>query len=205
MKKYRNKRSAHVFTKEVLFMALRNLLEEKPFDTITIKELTEKAGVSRTTFYRNYHSPEDVLIDYFREHPFGAFSKESYDPDKFELKSRIRDSLNELKANYTMWNSLFSSDKDFIFYRIYDEMIKTVCKDRAFDIGFRSKYELSAFVGIYFAICRDWIRGGMQESIDEMIDISYAIIHAHYKNDEYAIPYRDNIYLPVPPVSKQDR
>jgi hypothetical protein len=81
-------------------------------------------------------------------------------------------------------------------------MIKTVCKDRAFDIGFRTKYELTAFVGIYFSICREWIKGGMQESIEEMIDISYAIIHAHYKNDEYAIPYRDNIFLPVPPVSK---
>lgn len=199
---YRNKKSAHVFTKEVLFMALRSLLEEKPFDSITILELTSRADVSRTTFYRNYHSIEDVLIDYFREHPFGAFSQDAYAPDQFELKSRIRDSLNELKENYNMWNNLFSSDKDFIFYRIYDEMIKTVCKDRAFDIGFRSKYELSAFVGIYFAICREWIRGGMQESIDEMIDISYAIIHAHYKNDEFAKPYRDNIYLPVPPVNK---
>ena len=196
------KKSAHAFTKEVLFMSLRKLLEEQSFDSITIKELCNTAGVSRTTFYRNYSTIEDVLLDYFREHPFGAFSKESYAPDKFELKSRIRDSLLELQANYKMWSSLFNSNKDFIFYKIYDEMIKTICRDRAFDIGFRSKYELAAFVGIYYAICRDWVRGGMQEGIDEMIDISYAIIHAHYKNDEYAIPYRDNIYLPVPPVKK---
>ena len=203
--KTRTKKTAHVFTKEVLFMALRRLIEEKSFDDITIQELTAKAGVSRTTFYRNYSSIEDVLLDYFREHPFGAFSRESYAPDKFELKSRIRDSLTELQENYPMWRHLFDSNKDFLFYKIYDEMIKTVCKDRAFDIGFRSKYELTAFVGIYFSICREWIKGGMQESIDEMIDISYAIIHAHYKNDEYAIPYRDNIYLPVPPITRPKR
>lgn len=35
-----------------------------------------------------------------------------------------------------------------------------------------------------------------------MNDISYAIIHAHYKNDEYTIPYRDNFFLPVPPTSR---
>lgn len=195
--------TAHTFTKEVLFMALRRLLEEKSFDDISIKELTDTAGVSRTTFYRNYHSIEDVLMDYFRAHPFGAFSPEEYSPERFEFRSRIRDSLTELKQNYNMWRNLFDSNKDFLFYNIYDEMIKTVCRDRAFDIGFRTSYELSAFVGIYYAICRDWIRGGMQESIDEMIDISYRIMHTFYKNDEYAIPSRDNIYLPVPPADRK--
>lgn len=200
--KTRTKKTAHVFTKEVLFMDLCKLVEEKPFDEITIQELTSTAGVSRTTFYRNYHSLEDVLIDYFREHPFGAFTPESYTPEKFELKSRIRDNFSDMKNNYILWLNLFNSNKDFIFYKIYDEGIRTVCKDRAFDIGFRTKYELSAFVGMHYSICRDWIIGGMQESIDEMVDIEYAIIHTFYKNDEFAIPYRDNVYLPVPPVSR---
>ena len=37
------------------------LLEKKPLDKITVKELTEKADVNRKTFYSHYSSIEDVL------------------------------------------------------------------------------------------------------------------------------------------------
>ena len=93
-----------------------------------------------------------------------------------------------------MWVNLLNSDNDFIVYRIFDETIKNTCRDRAFDIGFRSEYELSAFVGIYYSICHEWIKRGMKESVNEMIDIAYSIIHQFYKNDEYAIPERDDVY-----------
>lgn len=44
--------------------ALIGLLEEKPLSSISVSELAERAGVSRVTFYRNYHSIEEVLERY---------------------------------------------------------------------------------------------------------------------------------------------
>lgn len=38
------------------------LLEEKSFSEITIKEITKKAGVNRSTYYRNFDSKEDIII-----------------------------------------------------------------------------------------------------------------------------------------------
>ena len=186
--------TAHLFTKEVLFLALCRLMAVKSIDEITIKELAQEAGVSRTTFYRNYKDIEDILLDYYRNHPFGSLSTEDYEPEKFDLIRCLRYSLNEIKTHSAVWVNLLNSDNDFIVYRIFDETIKNTCRDRAFDIGFRSEYELSAFVGIYYSICHEWIKRGMKESVNEMIDIAYSIIHQFYKNDEYAIPERDDVY-----------
>ena len=44
--------------------ALMQLLEDKPLSAISVTELTEKAGVSRMTYYRNYQSKEEIFQDY---------------------------------------------------------------------------------------------------------------------------------------------
>ncbi len=43
-------------------MALLDLLNVKPFEKISISEITEKASVSRVSYYRHYSSREDILI-----------------------------------------------------------------------------------------------------------------------------------------------
>ena len=51
------------YQKTALLMdeALLLLLENKDYDRITVKELCEKAGVNRTTFYLHYESMNDLL------------------------------------------------------------------------------------------------------------------------------------------------
>jgi AcrR family transcriptional regulator len=41
--------------------AMRSLVMEKPFDKITVKEITERAGLRRATFYLHYQTKEDLL------------------------------------------------------------------------------------------------------------------------------------------------
>ena len=43
--------SRYAYTASLMDEALLLLLEEKEFDRITVKELCQKAGVNRTTFY----------------------------------------------------------------------------------------------------------------------------------------------------------
>ncbi len=49
------------FLKECLADALIQLLEEKPFEKITIPEIAGLAGVGRTTYFRNFSSKEEML------------------------------------------------------------------------------------------------------------------------------------------------
>ena len=48
-------------TRECLQTALVYLLSEKSLEDITITELVKRSGVSRTAFYRNYNTKEDIL------------------------------------------------------------------------------------------------------------------------------------------------
>lgn len=48
-------------TKKMLKEALSELIEEKGFDAITVKDLTSRAGLNRGTFYLNYVDKYDLL------------------------------------------------------------------------------------------------------------------------------------------------
>jgi AcrR family transcriptional regulator len=41
------------------------LMDEKPYSKITVSDITEKAGIARQTFYRNYKDKDEVIIKYF--------------------------------------------------------------------------------------------------------------------------------------------
>ena len=49
------------YTKEMFHRALLNLMETKPINKITIKELCEAASLNRGTFYLHYTEPQDIL------------------------------------------------------------------------------------------------------------------------------------------------
>ena len=56
-----NNQASNELTRECIDMALMYLMSEKPYESISISEITKRAGVSRTAFYRNYSSKEDVI------------------------------------------------------------------------------------------------------------------------------------------------
>lgn len=56
-----NNGQRNTFVRRHITDALLSLLSEKPLDKISIRELAERAGVGRASFYRNYASKEDVL------------------------------------------------------------------------------------------------------------------------------------------------
>lgn len=48
-------------TRSVIKESLTNLMKEKSFDKITIKDITEKANINRATFYLHYMDKYDLL------------------------------------------------------------------------------------------------------------------------------------------------
>ncbi len=58
-----NNEESRTLTRTALSSALLKLITEKEYSKISISELCSKAGVSRTAFYRNYETMDDVLSD----------------------------------------------------------------------------------------------------------------------------------------------
>ena len=50
-----------VRSKSALAQSLLRMMIDKPFDEISISDITERAGLSRQTFYTNFIKKEDIL------------------------------------------------------------------------------------------------------------------------------------------------
>lgn len=55
------------FSRDCMVQALIQLLQTKSLSNITISELTERAGVSRMTYYRNYNSMDEIFSSYLKD------------------------------------------------------------------------------------------------------------------------------------------
>lgn len=52
-------------TRSRLKTALMELLDRKDYDAVTVREIAERAGVGRSTFYTHFGSKEELLFDGF--------------------------------------------------------------------------------------------------------------------------------------------
>lgn len=56
----------HKIIENSIIEAFFIILQKKPFSAITVTELINKAGVARSTYYRNFDSKEDILKKYIQ-------------------------------------------------------------------------------------------------------------------------------------------
>ena len=66
-------------TKLKMIDALTELCRTKPFDQITIKDICEKADISRNTFYYNYKKKDDILFEAFNVMYQNVFGERTID------------------------------------------------------------------------------------------------------------------------------
>ena len=63
----RTKNESNKLAKECIVTALIELMKVRDYASITITDLTRKAGVSRMAYYRNYTSKEDIISKFADE------------------------------------------------------------------------------------------------------------------------------------------
>ena len=56
-----NNAQKNSYVKKQITATLIDLLKKKSLSEISISELTDKAGIGRVSFYRNYQDKEDIL------------------------------------------------------------------------------------------------------------------------------------------------
>lgn len=97
-------------TKRLLRQALAELMNEKEFKDITVKEITERADLNRGTFYFHYTDTYDLkdkieneLIDVFRE------NLDSYQPteDNHSVQDIAASVLGYIQENWFIIRTLF--------------------------------------------------------------------------------------------------
>ena len=155
-------------TRECLQIAMLHLMDRKPFEKISITELTGEAGVSRTAFYRNYESKE-ALVEDICEHVLA------------ELKASIHGTLYQTDRRqwYTVFYQTIRKNSDYfrIYLNAHLQFEKLFVLDAIFPpTAPLEHYRNSAREGSFLRILTDWFRGGMEETPEEMGEICAALL-----------------------------
>ena len=169
------KNPANVLAKECIVEALIQLLEEKPLSAITISELTEKAGVSRMTYYRNYHTKEDIFETYLDD----VMEVYYEEVNMLMLQGNLYDVENLahcfgfLKEHRYFLDHLFKSGFGYL-------LLKTICKYVIKtwyhpEDSMEYYYKLQAFSGSLYNLYIAWSENGMKEAPEQMARILYDI------------------------------
>lgn len=183
-------------TKKQVSKTLIKLLNYKPLDLITIKELTEKANISRTAFYNNFHTLEDVL-KYIYQNAHKQVFKDKYSHLSYVYSDEhIKDMIHFFDKNSKLllvlikWNLIeFIAKYNTEIVLSYTQHYKNkFVREHAF-------YFISYYHGSLFNICTYWIASGKQESSDTLFKMikEFEKIKFVYnqKDNPYTITYMD--------------
>lgn len=164
-------------SKQMLKDGVMGLLKKKHIDNISVTELCAASQINRTTFYRHYQTPKDVLLeienDLFKElFEFPVEAEDTKDMRKLVLRTCVLLNDNREKVKIFISNSI---DKDFMrfFQRMADCFLgsRTILyKRRPADEETARLLRTSFAVSGYSLLCQ-WIMEGIDKTPEEITDM----------------------------------
>ena len=152
---------------------LKTLVRSEPLDKITVKEITQAAGVSRQTFYRCFLDKYDLVNWYFKRLVDQSFQEMGV---SLTLREGLRNKFRFIQAEADFFacafgsddaNSLMRYDYDYI-YRFYSDIItRKTHRPLEPDIAFllemycRGSIEMTA----------RWVMRGMELQPEKMVEL----------------------------------
>ena len=98
-------------TRDALGDALITLMQEKPFETITVQDVLDRAHVSRSTFYTHYSDKDDLLMSDAEEFFEALSTALSEHGDQSERVFPVREFFTHLSDVQPFYKALVKSGK----------------------------------------------------------------------------------------------
>lgn len=180
-------------TRKLINDALIELIEEKGFDGITIRDLTAKAGINRGTFYLHYRDKydlmekvqEDILQGFLeiilKLNPYEALKYFSHNTP-YPIMVQI---FVYLKRNGRILKVLLGPKgdpafpkkmKDLIRNNIFEKLVKNQGSNLQ-NGSIAHEYLPAIGTSVNFGVIEQWLENGMVHSPEEMAMIYFKIIN----------------------------
>ncbi len=172
--------SKYQYTASLMDEALLLLLEQKEYDLITVKEICQKAGVNRSTFYLHYESMNDLLEetvgminDRFKA---SLSSVPDGDPSKVVLTSEKyrRPYLGFIKENMRAYKVIHQKDHLFNSQKTFESFYQSIFSPALTHFGVSEKdkkYVFAFYTQGTVAIIGKWLEDNCRDDIDMIIDL----------------------------------
>ncbi len=162
-------------SKEWLVTALLELMQQKPFQDISISEIAAKADLSRRTFYRSFSSKEEVICYHLNSIWRAGFAQLSADTDHSYWRT-ICWYLELWYAHRELALLLYRNDLMSLLLREYNNIFHEIYLMRKGDYPLAKQpqamdYALAYSAGGLLNILWQWASEGMQKGPKEVADL----------------------------------
>ena len=154
--------------------ALIKLLNEKPYEEISITELCEEAGVNRGSFYYHFVDKDD-MISKFKEQ-ITSDMHDHFAQTNLDYKEMITSHLTYLSNNMPLIHAAYKAGA-IDLQEIIEEVIKDIftMEHHQFDLeevfNLPEEYAMKTYVSAMTIILTDWIENKGDKSVEEMYEL----------------------------------
>lgn len=176
-----NKQESKYFkTASLMDEALLLLLEQKEYDKITVKEICQKAGVNRTTFYLHYEGMNDLLeetvnmINNRFKSSLSSIPKD--DPSKTVLTGEkyLIPYLRFIKENMRAYRVMHQQDQLFNSQKTFSGFYQSIFSPALTHFGVteeKKKYVFAFYTQGTVAIIGKWLEDNCRDDINLIADL----------------------------------
>lgn len=173
--------------------SFRSLLRDKRYKSITVKDICERAHVSRQSFYVNFRDKEDVVAYIFKRDvvdPFRRineiFTREQTYAMMQTIQTRIYQPIYDDREYYRdLVNSMWAVDDTFIrvatraIYDLNKEVYKThgILKDEV-----EADYVAYFYASSQAMLVQKWIHDGFPLSVERLTKIYWELTSGFWHN-----------------------
>ncbi|MFQ9741390.1 MAG: TetR/AcrR family transcriptional regulator [Slackia sp.] len=167
-------------TRVSIARALLHLLGSREFSDITVTDIVEEAHVARASYYRNFSSKEDILVNAGRliMDDFGKAIGEieggclSYEGVVLTFRYFREYRIELLRLHEAGFTSIYE--------RLFQEYVACAAKGRIPRGMLR--YGVSFYTGALFNVYVRWLENGMKESPERMASLFYTMMAAAFES-----------------------
>ncbi len=154
-------------TRECIESALIILMKDKSLSEISITEIIQRAGVSRSAYYRNYSSKEDILANLFLRAADTIVSALCEPLTKNNMFSSYQVLFEKVLEKRVLFEIIEKSGMKDMFQSTLNEKYLTVVSESAIEEYYRVLYWIGSILNVVFG----WVNRNYEESPEEMARI----------------------------------
>ncbi|MCF0135412.1 MAG: TetR/AcrR family transcriptional regulator [Lachnospiraceae bacterium] len=168
------------YTKMMIRNTFISILKEKPVSRITVTEICEGAQINRSTFYKYYDNPGD-LMNKLEEEYLQALKDKLNEIDMSDFARVYAIILTDIKDNQDYFSTIISENgdenfRDSVFSLIYQSNLGRIRELFPSMSPLHQKWLFYYFGEGLNGMLQQWMDGGMTESVEDLVNFANALI-----------------------------
>jgi len=170
-------------TRDALGDALLALMQERPFDEITVQHVLDRAGVGRSTFYTHYRDKDDLFLSDVEDFLENMSTRLLRTHEASKRVAPVREFFAHVSEMRSLQRALIAADKyrgflelcEGYFARAIDQRLGELPISRTLPRATRTA-SAHAFSGAMLSLMSWWLDHGALASADQMDELFHRVV-----------------------------